>query len=100
MPSLESLNQHYRGKPFVILAIDLQESRETVLRFIRDHGLSYTNLLDSDGKVGNLYGVSSTPVKFLIDTDGNMVGAALGFRDWGKKEVKSIIDILMEKTAS
>jgi hypothetical protein len=34
-------------------------------------------------------------VKFLIDTEGNMVGAALGYRDWNKDEMKSLIQLMV-----
>lgn len=96
MPSLESLHQHFKGKPFVVIAIDIQEKRETVRKYVRSHGLTYVNLLDTDNKVSALYGVSSTPVKFLIDTEGNLVGAALGYREWDNEDVKSLIQILIE----
>ncbi|HDH06168.1 MAG TPA: TlpA family protein disulfide reductase [Nitrospirae bacterium] len=96
MPSLENLHQRFKGKPFALLAIDLQEKRETVLRYVRKHGLTYTNLLDENGQVSALYGVSSTPVKFLIDTEGYMVGAALGYRDWDKDEIISLIELLLK----
>jgi len=79
------------------MAIDLQEKRETVLNYVRKNGLSFVNVLDNNGDVAALYGVSSTPVKFLIDTEGNMVGAALGYREWDKNEVKSLIQLLIDQ---
>jgi peroxiredoxin len=97
LPSLENLNQHFQGKPFVLLGIDLQEEREKVLSYVRKHGLSFINLLDKDGQVSSSYGVSSTPVKFLIDTEGKMVGAALGYREWDSEEIKSLIELLIEQ---
>ena len=44
-----------------------------------------------------MYGVSSTPVKFLIDAEGNMIGAAMGYREWNSDEVKSLISGLIEE---
>ncbi len=96
MPSLENLHQHFKGKPFALIAIDLEEKRETVLKSVRSHGLSFVNLLDTDGKVGALYGVSSTPVKYLIDTEGNMTGAALGYKEWDSEDIKSLIQTMID----
>ncbi|HBH61453.1 MAG TPA: hypothetical protein DDX85_06900 [Nitrospiraceae bacterium] len=96
MPSLENLHQHFKGKPFSLIAIDVQEEKETVLRFLGNQGITYVNLLDTDGNASALYGVSSTPVKFLIDTDGNMVGAGLGYREWDRDEIKSLIQTLID----
>jgi thioredoxin-related protein len=95
LPSLENLSQHFRGKPFVLLGIDIKERRETVLRYVRSNGLSYPNLLDEDGRVSAEYGVSSTPMKFLIDTEGNLIGAALGYRDWDNENAKKLIEFLI-----
>ena len=95
MPSLENLHQHFKDDPFVILAIDIKESKDAVLKSVRKNGLSYTNLLDTDGQVSAQFGVSSTPMKFIIDRQGNMVTAAMGYRDWDKDDFKSLIKSLM-----
>jgi thioredoxin-related protein len=62
---------------------------------VRKNGLSYANLLDPDGRVSALYGVSSTPMKFLIDKQGNLVTAAMGYRNWDKDDFKSLIQSLI-----
>lgn len=95
MPSLESLHQQFKDDPFVILAIDIKESKDAVLKTVRKNGLSYTNLLDTDGQVSAQFGVSSTPMKFLIDRQGNLVTAAMGYRDWDKDDFKSLIQSLI-----
>lgn len=78
------------------MAIDLQEKSSTVRNFVLDNNLTYTNLLDENGKIAAMYGVTSTPVKFLIDTKGNMVGAAMGFRKWDSDEIKSLIEQMIK----
>ncbi len=97
MPSLENLHQEFKGEPFVLIGIDLQEKKETVRKYIRKNGLSFLNVLDSDGQVATLFGVTSTPVKFLIDSEGNMVGAALGYRDWEQPEFRTLIKELIRQ---
>lgn len=96
MPSLKNLHRHFNGKPFAIVAVDLQEKSSTVKKFVRDNGLTYMNLLDEKGKVAAMYGVNSTPVKFLIDTEGNMVGTAIGFKKWDSDEIISLIEQMMK----
>jgi cytochrome c biogenesis protein CcmG/thiol:disulfide interchange protein DsbE len=97
LPSLEDLHQEFKDKPFALVAINLKESRDAVLNQVRSAGLSYTNLIDKDGKISAIYGVSSTPMKFVIDAKGNMVAAALGYREWDRDEIRSLINILMIK---
>jgi len=95
LPSLESLHQQFKDSPFVILGIDIKESKDAVLKSVRKDGVSYTNLLDTDGEMSAQYGVSSTPMKFLIDKQGNIVTAAMGYRDWGSDDFKSLIQALI-----
>ncbi len=99
MPSLESLHHEFKDAPFVLLGIDIKESRDAVLKSVRKNGLTYKNLLDSDGEVSAQYGVSSTPMKFLINRQGNLVTAAMGYRDWGSDDFKSLIQALIDSDA-
>jgi peroxiredoxin len=96
LPSLESLHQRFKGKTFALIGIDIEESKDTVLKSVRKHGLTFVNLLDTDGQVAMMYGVRSTPVKFLIDKEGNMAAAALGYKDWDQEDVHSLIRQLIE----
>ena len=95
MPSLEKLSQHFKDKPFSILAIDVGEEKETVLRFVEDRNLSFTFLLDQDTDVSSRYGVRSHPMKFLIDKGGQLIGVSLGYREWNTDDMKSIIQALI-----
>ena len=96
MPSLENLNRHFKDKPFVILGIALREKNSIVENSVRDNGLTYTNLIDMTGDTGGQYGVNSTPMKFLIDAEGNMAGAAVGYNEWDSDEVKALISHLID----
>ncbi len=97
MPSLENLHQHFKDKPFVILAISMQEEIDTVIKHVRKNDLSYTNLLDKDGMVSMQFRVRSTPTKLLIDTEGNLIGMALGYRKWDSEEMKRLVQVLISE---
>ncbi len=81
-----------------MLAIDIQEKEETVKKLVLKNGLSYTNLIDKTGETSAMYGVQSTPAKYLIGPGGNMVGAAMGYREWDSDEMKSLIELVMKPT--
>ncbi len=95
MPSLENLHQHFKDKPFSLLAIDVGEKKETVLNFVEDRDLSFTFLLDEDTQVSAQYGVRSHPMKYLIDKNGNLIGISYGYREWDNAEMKSLIELLI-----
>ncbi len=96
MPSLERLYQHFEGRAFVIIGIDIEEERDRVSALLKRHGITYPNLLDSDARVSMLYRVRSTPTKFLIDREGRLIGLSVGYREWDTDEMKRLIELLME----
>lgn len=77
------------------MAIDVGESKETVLRFVENKDLSFTFLLDKDSQVSAQYGVRSHPMKFLIDKKGNLIGISQGYKEWDTTEMKSLIELLI-----
>ncbi len=79
------------------MGIDIEEDKATVLKHVKKHGLSYENLLDTDGEVSLMFGVRSTPMKMLIDKEGNLAGAALGYRDWDKDEFSQLLEALIKQ---
>ncbi|HEA64922.1 MAG TPA: TlpA family protein disulfide reductase [Candidatus Aminicenantes bacterium] len=98
MPSMEKLWQRFKEKAFVILAVDLREGKEEVNSFMKDYGLTFSVLLDSKGEVGSMYAVRAIPTTFLIDSEGRIVGAALGARDWANEDALDLIEHLLLET--
>jgi len=95
MPSMEKLYQKFKDKDFIMLAVSLRENSEKVSKFMRDNKLSFPALLDSKGKVGSQYGISSIPTTFFIDKHGMMIGRAIGGRDWASEETDKLIEALL-----
>jgi peroxiredoxin len=73
------------------VAVNIQESRSTVTRWIREKKVTIPILLDPDGDVTKRYGVIATPTAFLIDRQGRILGRVVGPRDWGSPEGKALM---------
>jgi peroxiredoxin len=95
MPSMERLYTEFKDRGFTMLAVDLREGTGKVKAFKEKFKLSFPILLDSDGRVGLMYGVRSIPTTYLIDREGNMIGGALGARDWASKEAFEFFEHLL-----
>lgn len=95
MPSMEKLHQRFKGKDFVILAVDLQEDEKTVADFVKKYQLSFPVALDSGGRIGGTYGVRGIPTSYIVDQGGGIVGAAVGGKDWNSPEVVAAFELLM-----
>lgn len=97
MPSMEKLYQRFKDDDFVMLAVDLRESQKIVKKFVDDYELNFTILLDSDGRIGDTYGVRAIPTTYLIDRQGRLIGKAVGARDWASQEAFKLIEHLLEE---
>ena len=95
MPSLKNLHRHFLNDNFALLTVDVQEKAEKVRRFAKKENLNFPILLDTDGEVSKIYAVRGHPKAFLINTDGNLLGVAPGYRKWDKKEMKELVRILL-----
>lgn len=80
--------------------MDIAEKASKVRSFAKNRGLSFPILLDSRGVVASQYGVRAHPVAFLVDMEGKIVGAAQGFREWDRDEMKALISSLMSRRDS
>lgn len=92
---MERLYTEFKDRGFTMLAVDLREGTGKVKAFKEDFKLSFPILLDSDGRVGLMYGVRSIPTTYLIDQEGNVIGGALGNRDWASKEAFKFFEHLL-----
>jgi len=69
MPLLENLEKEYKNS-LVLLAINLQDSKDVVMDYAKKQALNSRILLDEQGSVGSLYGTDQIPIQFLIDRNG------------------------------
>ena len=70
MPAIQRRYADYKDKGFVVLAIDYDEPATDVGAFTHAYSLTFPILLDSGGKVDDLYRIIGYPTTFFIDKDG------------------------------
>lgn len=92
---MERLYQKFKDKDFVMLAVDLRENKETVEKFVKDNKLNFPVLLDSKGRVGNAYVVTGIPTTYLLSKQGQIIGKAIGGRDWANEDSFSLFSELL-----
>ncbi len=98
MPSLETLYQRFKSENFDILAISNDMFGATVVEpYVKARNLSFTFLLDQQLKVSYQYGVISLPTTFLIDPQGNIIGAMHGAENWAEPGTLQYFENLLNK---
>ena len=95
MPSMQRLWEEFKEEDFVILAINIQEESKLVSSFMDERGLFFPVLLDEKGKVARSYGIRGIPTTFFLNPEGEIIGKAVGARDWASKESFQLIEELL-----
>ena len=72
MPELNRLAQKNGRAPFYILAIDVEEKRDLVSKFVSDVPVVFPVALDDSGGVAKRYGANAFPTTILIGPDGRI----------------------------
>lgn len=99
MPTMEELHKEFGSQGLVILAVNHREDAEEIKPFYGQHQLTFTALLDEEGKVFDLYSAWSLPTTFLINRSGEIVGRVVGYRDWHSEQARSFFRQLLEDKA-
>ena len=77
-PGFERVWQRYRDRGIQVVGVDIQDSEEDALAYVREFGLSFPNGRDTDGKITIEYGVIGLPVTFFVSSDGVVEGRWVG----------------------
>ena len=95
MPSMQELYDQFSDKGLVMLAVDLQESKEKVTAFMLKFQLDFPAILDVSGQVGRKYGIRNIPTTYLIDPTGDVIAFAIGSREWSSPEAIEYFTLLL-----
>lgn len=82
-----------------MLAVNIQEGRDHVAKWVKEKEVTSPVLLDSDRAVTTAYRVTGTPTVVLIDRNSRLVGRAVGSRDWTGEKGKALIKALLSTRA-
>ena len=86
-PFLQRLYKRYGSKDITYLGISQDDARATK-EFADEYGVTFPIVLDAKGyPASNAYGLTNVPTSFLIDTDGSVKIASMGFI---KKDLEAI----------
>lgn len=70
MPYIQAAYERYKEQEFVVLAVDIQETKPQVEAFAQEFSLTFPVLLDETGKVTATYKVLGVPTSIFVDRAG------------------------------
>jgi len=95
MPSMENLYQRFKDNGLEILAVNMGENPITVRLFIQNNRHTFPVPLDSNNRIGALYGVEAIPTSYILDRDGKIIARIVGSIHWDTPQVITAFDALL-----
>ena len=96
MPSIiEQVNRDYRDRGLVVYAVNIEETRRTVAKWMEKNHSTVPVLLDPAGDASAAYRITATPTAFLIGRDGKLVAKAIGTKEWTSEHGRALLQRLL-----
>ena len=80
----------------MVLAINIKEAPDVVKAYVAKHRLTFPHLLDPDGRVASMLAVPATPTTVLVNREGQVLGGALGYRDWASPAAHRLVESVLQ----
>ncbi len=88
----------YGEEGLKVIAINLDESRDKAEKFLKQVPANFIVAFDPKGVTAESYQVKAMPSSYLVDKNGNLVHANLGFRGDDEDELEVKIRDLIKKS--
>ena len=98
MPSIQHLKEKLAGRPFEVLAVNLDEPEARVRKFLTQIKVDFTVLLDPEKKVARAWDARILPASFVVGPDGRIRYSLVGDLDWADDHVVSRVAELLPVT--
>jgi thiol-disulfide isomerase/thioredoxin len=98
MPAIEKLKERFSGRPFVVLAVNVDEPEARVRKFLASMPLTFTVLLDHERKTARTWNVRVLPASYVVAPDGRVRLSAEGELDWSAPELAGRLQKLFPRS--
>lgn len=80
MPAIQKMYEEYKDQGLIVLAVNMtvQDDPTAVQSFVRQYGLTFPILLDTEGLAARQYELRSLPSSFFIDRQGIIREVVIG----------------------
>jgi len=86
---VDDLDKEFRDQGLVVLAVDVNESKKTVKKYLDQNPRNVRIVLTEDTNLAAMYAAKSFPIYVVIDRDGNVVGTQHGAG--GERPLRSLL---------
>ncbi|OGG97160.1 MAG: hypothetical protein A2527_10865 [Candidatus Lambdaproteobacteria bacterium RIFOXYD2_FULL_50_16] len=95
MPDIEKLNTQFSGRNFRVLAVSAGEGAAKVEPFLKHFPYQFEFAFDENSAISAQYQVSMLPTTLIIGPKGEILGQAIGPRNWNQKDFTDQLEKLI-----
>lgn len=95
MPSIQALKDKLAGRPFTVLAVNLDEPESRIHKFLSQMKVDFTVLLDPGRTAGKAWNARIVPASFIVGRDGKVRYTLVGEFEWDNEHVVARITELL-----
>ena len=77
-PFVDQVSQEFKSKGLIVLAVNVGESKKTVIKYLEEHPRACSIVLMEDTNLAAMYAATVYPIYVLVDRDGYVVGTQRG----------------------
>ena len=95
MPSIQRLKEKLAGRPFDVLAVNLDEPESRIRNFLAKVSVGFPILLDPERKVSRAWNARILPATYIVGPDGKIRYSVIGELEWDHEMVVARISELL-----
>ena len=95
MPSIQRLKEQLAGRPFAVLAVNLDEPESRIRKFLSQEKLDLPILLDVGKKAARAWQARILPASFVVGPDGKVRYSLVGEVNWDNEHIVARISELL-----
>jgi thiol-disulfide isomerase/thioredoxin len=95
MPSIQRLKEKLAGRPFAVLAVNLDEPESRIEKFLSEVKLDFPILLDPGRRVAKAWDARILPASYIVGPGGRVRYTIVGEINWDNEHVVARITELL-----
>lgn len=96
-PWLNDMQAKYKQLGFEVVAINVDQEQNAANDFLNKIPAQFTVAFDPSGKTAELFHVQGMPSSYLIDRQGNIRAAHMGFREDDRAKLEQAVTKLLQE---
>lgn len=97
MPLLDEMSKRYSAAGFVLYGVNVEEDNTDAKKLIKDLGVSFSILYDTESKASSLYNIDAMPTTVVIDKKGEVRFVNRGYKEGDENKYRDQIRELIKE---